>query len=370
MLAELHLSQFRNYASLDLEFAAGINLLLGANGQGKTNLLEAICFLALLRSFRTAQTRHLCRWGADAFLIRGTVVTPERRVQLALHYGDSRRLLVDRQPVTLASDFIGRFFAITFVPEDLELVKGAGSHRRRFLDIVASQLAPAYLAALQQYSHALKSRNALLRAERPDERAVRAFDQVLVERGSLLLAHRLRLAQRLSETLTQVAAQLYPAERQLTVRYGCSLPEVTVATPGAELAPTFAQALTEAWPRDVARQCTTRGPHRDDLHLYLDGRPLDTYGSEGQCRLAVLALKMAAAQLVMADRRQESVLWLVDDVVGELDERAKAAFFACLNQAAQVFLVATSPTVAAPLRPHATYQVQAGAVTPAPIAEA
>jgi DNA replication and repair protein RecF len=365
MLAELHLSQFRNYASLELAFAPGINLLLGANGQGKTNLLEAICFLALLRSFRTAQSKHLCRWGADAFLIRGVLTAGERRQQLALHYGEQRRLLVDRQPVALASDFIGRFFAITFVPEDIELVKGAGSHRRRFLDIVASQLAPAYLTALQQYNHALKSRNALLRAERPDERAVRAFDQVLVERGSVLLAHRLRLAERLGESLSQVAAQLYPAERALTMRYGCSVPGLTPGLAPEGYAAGFAQALAESWPRDVARQFTTRGPHRDDLHLYLDGRPLDTYGSEGQCRLAVLALKMAAAQLVTADRRQESVLWLVDDVVGELDDRAKAAFFACLDRAAQVFLVATSPTVAAPLQPRAVYHVQAGTVTPA-----
>ena len=204
----------------------------------------------------------------------------------------------------------------------------------------------------------------LLRQEKVDARSVRAYDTVLVDRGSLLLRLRHELLSRLGGDLVRVGGELFADDRQLSLRY---LP--SVVTPGDDLpareaiAEAFRDELIASYPRDLARQHTTRGPHRDDLLLCLDERPLADFGSEGQCRLAVLALKMAAGDLVLERRDDEPVIWLVDDVVGELDSRARRAFYRRLRQADQTFLVATGDLVLDDLPPACVYDVADARIT-------
>ncbi len=360
-LSSIVIQDFRNYERLELEPVPGVNLLVGLNGQGKTNLLEAIHYLSLLRSFRTTQLRTLVRWGQSTFQLRARIDGESRGCRLAIEHGQQRRLLVDRQPVQLASEFIGHFFCVTFVPEDIALVKGTASDRRRYLDILGSQLVPHYLAALQDYGKALKSRNALLRAERPDPRQVSSFDRVLADRGSFILMRRRELVGRLDEALVQVGDAMSRA-RELTMEYAASV-ELPADADESAAAESYRLALNESLERDLARRQTHRGPHRDDLRFRLRERLLGDYGSEGQCRLAALALKMAAGNLFMQRRQDDAVIWLVDDVVGELDAEARGAFFACLEQADQAFLVATDDHLAAELPVKAIYDVAGGRVT-------
>lgn len=363
VLTKLHLADFRNYQSLDLTFKPGINLFIGANGQGKSNLLEAIHYLSLLRSFRTTKISNLYRWTTGTFLIRGDIQTTDTSTtRLGVQYGSQRRLVVNRDPINLASDFIGRFFCVTFVPEDIQLVKGSATDRRRFLDILASQLYPPYLPALQAYGKALKARNTLLRADRVDPRQVRAYDQVLVDRGTTVFHYRFQLIDRLKQAVAQVAPELYPPNRQLTLRYAPTIDQQHQDQDA--IAQAFHRELQQALDRDIARAHTQRGPHRDELHIYLDDKLLSQFGSEGQSRLAVLALKMAAGQLVMHDKQEDTVIWLVDDVVGELDQRARTAFFDCLARAHQAFVVATGKDVIQGLTPNAVFNVEAGTVIP------
>ncbi len=361
-LHALHLSDFRNYDKLDLELVPGLNLLVGANGQGKTNLLEAIQFLSLLRSFRTTRLSHLHRWGTRLFRLRGELSTDHGERRLAVEHGPQRRLMVDGSLVSRASDFIRHFCCNTFVPEDIGLVKGTGSDRRRFLDMLTTQLVPGCMPLLQEYAHTLKARNALLRHPQPSDAAIRAYDKVLIDRGASLMIHRATLLANLAERLRTVGSQLFSAEQRLTLEY---LPSIRLALqqpPPEALRQAFQEELNAHRQQDLARQHTTRGPHRDEIRLALDDHPLDLYGSEGQCRLAVLALKMAAGDLLIADTRELPIIWLVDDVVGELDARARHAFYEHLRRADQTFLVATGDHALAELSPAIVFNVDSGRI--------
>lgn len=361
-IATLALTDFRNYATLEAEFPPGPVVLLGPNGQGKTNLLEAIYFLSLLRSFRTRQPRELLRWQQPCFRLRATVAEGERRRLLALEYGSQRQLRVDGQPISRASDFIGHLLAVAFVPEDLAVVKGVGSLRRRFCDVLLSQLDHAYLSLLQDYVKVLKSRNQLLRQGIPEPRALAAFDGVLSRCGAQLTRRRQAFFATFAPHLQAQAARLFPSEYQLSITYQ---PSVAAAADEDEAAGQAAllAALTAGTERDLRNRVTMTGPHRDDFSLELNGRALDVFGSEGQCRLSALALKLAALAQLSADLGPQRVILLVDDVIGELDPRARAAFLASIGQAAQVFLACTSTEVLPGLPPAALYQVAAGVLT-------
>ncbi len=337
MLQRLKLTDYRNYERLDLAFAPGITVLVGDNGQGKTNILEAVYFLSILRSFRTNRIRDLNRWTTRGFTIYGEVEVGEQVHRLGLEYQDrSRRLRVNGDNIKRASDFIGRFFAVAFIPEDIELVKGSASDRRRFLDISLSQLQPGYLTSLQQYDRALKSRNALLRDSGSDA-AARAFDQILAREGAAIIDHRNALFDELKEVLEQTSRDLLPAASELQIRYQPSISGKHEDSREQEIL----QVLASNRERDRLRGLTHAGPHRDDFTFRLDGKPLGSFGSEGQCRLAALSLKLAKARYFLDRKDAGEVILLIDDVIGELDQRGRQAFLGTLRQARQVLLACT-----------------------------
>ncbi|MFT5127878.1 MAG: DNA replication and repair protein RecF [Rhodothermales bacterium] len=350
ILSEIRLHDFRNYERLRLPLTPGITVLLGDNGQGKTSILEAIYFLSLLRSFRTHKPRHLSRWGQGEFTLHGVLQAENHEQRLAVrHGGDSRVLRHNGEPVARASDFIRQFFCVAFVPDDLGLMQGAGSERRRFLDIQLCQLCPSYLAAAQNYAKALKSRNSLLRREHSDTRAIAAFDSVLVPYGQQIIQRRDEYAAALSGEVGRLAPQMFAESCELRIRY----------RPSAK-SEALADALEQHRDRDIQRRQTQVGPHRDELVITLDGKSLSHFGSEGQCRLAALVLKMAAARLLSAADGDQPTMLLVDDVIGELDDGRRDAFFAALRPASQVCFACTSADVAESLAPATIIDVREG----------
>ena len=361
-LQRLVLENFRNYETLDVRFEPGRILLLGDNGQGKTNLLEAVHFLSLLRSFRSTKLEELRRWRQRQFTIRGEFDVSGQPLALGLEYGDKRRLRLDGAAVRRASDFIGRVPAVAFVPEDIELVKGSASGRRRFLDSGLTQVLVPYLNLLQTYDRALRSRNQLLRDAGAVAHAVRAFDRLLAASGARLMEWRGMFLQEFGEFLAPAAHQLLPAGSELTVRYqpAVNLP----AGPEKVRAEALFQALDQSWERDRAHGLTHPGPHRDDFGLGLNGKAVGCFGSEGQCRLVALVLRLALAEYLAAKKGAGSVLLLVDDVMGELDGRGRRAFLGALQRAGQVFVAATQPDLLAELAPATAFRVEAGGLTP------
>jgi DNA replication and repair protein RecF len=331
-LASLRLRDFRNYARFDGEFQPGFHILTGRNAQGKTNLLEAIYVLATLRSFRGVASAQMVRHGQKGWFI-GAHVLARADHELKLYWSPRERSLTrDGNPVRRLADFLGVLRAVAFCAEDIQLVKGPASRRRRFLDLLLSQTEPHYLPLLQRYAQALRSRNALLRQPKPDEASLESFTAELVARGVEILQHRRRLLPAILPLVQAAHQRISGGCEEVSLNY-----QSTVKGD-------FLVELRQAWPRERAMKATLVGPHRDELDLRLDGKSAAQFGSEGQKRSVVTALKIAQAEFLSGHHGGPPIL-LIDDIMGELDVRRRSGFLPLLERVhqsdSQVFMTCT-----------------------------
>lgn len=327
-LHTLALRDFRNFARLDVALPPEGIVLLGGNGQGKTNFLEAIHYLELFRSERAARDADLIRFGAPAFHVAAQVETPRaHEVRVGFEkQGKRKRLVFDGAEPPRLSEALGALPSVLFSPADVALVSGAPAVRRRYLDIVLALASRPYLAALQKYRGALVRRNAALRdAVRGGSRGgvdqrVAVWEEPLAEHGAVLWGERLAWVAQMASRFAALCAAI--GERApVTMRYASA---TAPAEPDREsLAGALAAALAEKRALDVRRGVTHAGPHRDDLVLELDGRELRAFGSAGQQRTAAIALRMLESA-TLRDRRGTIPLLLLDDPFAELDARRAA----------------------------------------------
>lgn len=344
-LARLELRDFRSYPQLALDFRPRTNVLVGPNGQGKTNVLEAIFYLATARSHRGARDAELLRWGAERFHLSARVV--REPIDVLLEIGWSRegrkQLRVGGKAETKLSNLIGRLNAVMFAPEDLSLLKGSPAVRRRFLDVELSQVSPAYFHHLQEYQRALAQRNAILKNEAPSP-SVRAllevFDDTLIAHGSQVAGRRFAAVAGLADRARAFHARLSDGREVLAVRYVSSLDPGDEPPDAEALARAFARRLAETRRDEEYRRTTLVGPHRDDLEVSIDGRDARVYASQGQQRSAVLALKLAELSQLRDAVGQEPVL-LLDDVSSELDSRRRHLLLEAVARNAQTFITTT-----------------------------
>jgi len=333
MLTSLELSRFRNFQHAELELSRGCNLLVGRNGQGKTSILEAVFFLSLLRSFRTTNLRHLCQQQAETFQVAGNLLHQNWRRRIEVRYGRERKFLLEDQPVRTAGEFIGQFQVVVFSPDDLQLIQGPATLRRRWLDMLLATSCPHYLTNLQEYANGLRQRNAALRRM---PQAAAAFEPSLATSGAALINARQELIHNLEPVIQEKFTRVLdsPSEFKLHLR---SQPETAQAS-------TFQEKLAATRQRDQDLGFTGTGPHLDDLIFLLNGHELRHHGSSGQCRLAALFLKLASAQWCRraANPRQQSTLMLVDDVMAELDQPSREIFCDELQRAEQLLLTCTN----------------------------
>lgn len=365
-LANLRLQSFRNYTGLDLPLEPGISLFVGRNGQGKSNVLEAVCYLALLRSFRTQTTVPLRQWSAPGFAIEGEVGSddPLSRHHLLVQSLDRRCLRLDGKPVERASDFINQFHCVPLVPEDIELIRGPARERRRFLDILCSQVQPGYLRHLQAHHEAVRSRNAVLRAgDAYPAHALAAYDEVLVVHGAEIECGRRRLVGHLNRGLEALGERLFAGgSPRLAAEYSSFAGE---AEELEELARVYREELARSQGRDLREGRTCVGPHLANLAIHLAGRPVARYGSEGECRLTALALRLASLGVIRAEAfADRAVVLLVDDVYGELDSPRREAFFRCVSEADQTLITGTEPPAELPVGGVRIFHVQQGEIHP------
>lgn len=369
-LSRLQVWDFRNLRHLDMTPGQGVTVLVGNNGQGKSNVLEALCYLGCLRSFRTQGIVDLKRWGADSFTLRGEVDGPDpgQRLTLAVSQGDKRYLQVNGAPVERASDYINRFLCVPLVPEDLEMAKGTAVVRRRFLDSTISQRWPAYLTELQRYRAAVASRNEVLRTpQHYPANVLNAYEELIVRHGARLEHLRRQHVEDLRQGLAELSAVLMGSAGQVfAVSYTCPGVQKGADLDSEQgLAAQLCEALRRNRERDGREGHTSVGPHRADLAITLGGRALATCGSEGECRLACLALRLAGLTMArQAGSMGKTAVALVDDVIGELDAARRAAFFDVVRQADQVIVTATVTPPELTGLVAATYRVQEGVVSP------
>jgi len=348
-LSRLHLRNWRNSAEQVVELPPEGVAIIGDNGQGKTNLLEAIYYLEIFRSFRGAPDEQLIRFGEEVFRVEGTLSAPgaaDRTLAAAFERRRRKKKVVvnGAEPERLG-DALGLVGAVIFSPVDVELVAGGPGERRRFLDIVLSLAEPGYLGALQRYRQALFQRNTLLR-QGASRTLVQAFDDTLVASGSRVIGARARwVARREASFAAQYARVAGGHPGFLAFVPSVDLPEPT--PPAEDVARAFRDQLERVAEREQARGMTLAGPHRDDLRFttqQADGQPLDlrTYGSGGQQRTAAIALRMVEAETIRETRGRESVI-LLDDVFAELDPGRSRRIIEWIDEAEGGQVILTSP---------------------------
>ena len=355
LLEQLELTDFRSYRTADVRFQPGPNVLVGRNAQGKTNVLEAIQYLATGSSHRTSSDAPLVRAGAEAAIIRARVRTDadrELRVEYELRPGGRSRARVGGQARPRVRDAIGLLRSVLFAPEDVQLVRGDPSDRRRFLDDLLTQRRPAYHAARQEYDRVLRQRNALLRAARGRGGAPAAtletWTDALVVAGSALLAARVAVVHALAGPTARAYADLLvddagPAA-EVRLDYQLSTGRAVQGRPGegvpdpAQLAVELRAGLDARVDAEVERGVTLAGPHRDDLLLTLSDLPAKGFASHGETWSLVLALRLASRE-VLFEVGDEPVV-LLDDVFAELDEYRRDRLAAHCRRFGQVLVTA------------------------------
>ncbi len=306
-ISRLTIRDFRNLVSLDLELPPGGVVILGENGHGKTNLLEAMYYLVLFRSVRSAKDRELVRFGTDGFFVGGTA---DHRVTAGYQVsGRKKKVTVDGNEVDKLSDAVGRIAAVWFSPDDRAMIFGGPSRRRRFLDILLALTHPGYLTALAAMRTGHRQRNAALRRGNP--MAARAFDEQLARRSAQIASARREWVAGWQNRYTALCSDL-GEPGSMTMSYYAHRQRAN------DTEETFRRDLADALERDVRRGMTTVGPHRDDLRLILDGHDLRRYGSAGQQRTAAVALRLLEAA-ALTERLGTPPVALYDDVFAEFD---------------------------------------------------
>lgn len=363
-LSKLALKNFRNYPALTVEFSPHTNVLIGQNAQGKTNLLEALYYLALARSHRTTNERELISFRQEFATVAGTVHTAVGTTQLELQLQrHGKKAKVNHLEQKRLSTYIGQMNVILFAPEDLNLIKGGPALRRRFIDMEFGQIDAQYLAALTRYRTVLKQRNKYLKLlqhrQDQDKLYLQVLSEQLAELGGVIVAKRLGFLHQLQQYANQVQQAITQEKEQLRFEYVSGTKNLvqnladeknSVAQDGQLAMVALSQRietqlltqLTALADKEIAQGTTLLGPHRDDLRVLLNGRNVQVYGSQGQQRTTVLALKLAEIDVMKAQTGEYPIL-LLDDVLSELDGQRQTQLLHTIQTKVQTFL--TSPAL-------------------------
>jgi DNA replication and repair protein RecF len=363
-IKHLTLSKFRNHDSTEVAFHPGVNLFAGDNGQGKTNLVEAVHYLATLNSHRTAGYIPLINWDSETAVIRARVAHAGREVLLdvELSRNNKNRVSVNRSATTRTRDILGYVQTVTFAPEDLDIVKKDPGNRRKFIDDLLVQLSPKMAGVISDYERVLKQRNALLKSARANGvkgaalSTLDAWDSQLLSLGSKLIAARGILMERLNPIVESAYAEIAVTRNKPKIAMKSSI--VAVGIPGfgddeesesldtlenfeeASVLETFEAKLKEVRTKELDRGLTLIGPQRDDLVLLLNGMPAKTYASHGEGWSYALALKLASRELLKLDGNFGDPILILDDVFAELDAKRRDRLATLVMDNEQVLITA------------------------------
>ncbi|MCA4133230.1 DNA replication/repair protein RecF [Arthrobacter sp. M4] len=371
-LEHLSLTDFRSYAQVDLKLGPGVTVLVGSNGIGKTNLMEAIGYLSTLGSHRVSSDGPLLRFGTDRAMIRGRLVRGDQAtiVELEINAGRANRGRINRGNPVRARDILGICQSVLFAPEDLALVKGDPSNRRRFLDELLVSLMPVHAATRSDYDRVLKQRNALLKSARSGkftsahEATLEVWDQHMARAGAQLLHARLQIVERLRPHLARAYAELTDGTKIADVAYRSTLEGVLdddggqelelqgATADGAtedlssvsieELASRYMRSFAAARRKELERGISMVGPHRDELVLSLGGAPAKGYASHGETWSMCLGLRLASYYVMLDDAMTggSAPILILDDVFAELDVQRRRKLAGIVASAEQVLVTA------------------------------
>lgn len=339
----VRLRNFRNYFAEDVSFSPHINLIVGSNGEGKSNLLESLFLLATTKSYRQAHEKDMVFIDRDNFYVSGEAVLQGNiKHTLEISYSqkqNKKQAKVSGVPVVRLADFIGILNVVCFSPDDLNIIKGAPGLRRRFLDILLSQIDRVYLSVLQQYGRVLRQRNECLKAVqrgrmRPTE--IWPWTEQLATLACQVTERRFKAVNELTTSYAAISKGINQGKENLSLKYMSSLVKNSHLYTPIE----FTESLQRRQTEEVARGITTIGPHRDDLFFLINGLSAADYASQGQQRTAVLSLKLAELEYMYKVTGDYPIL-LLDDVFSELDQKRRQLLLATLSDRVQALITGT-----------------------------
>jgi DNA replication and repair protein RecF len=357
----VRLTNFRNYKTAEVELSAGVNLLHGSNGQGKTNLVEAVNFFASLSSHRVAGTTPLIKQGEQAAIISVELAHEDRELLLEfeLNADSPNRARLNKSPVAKSKDILGYLNSVIFAPEDLDIVKRDPTNRRAFIDQLIIQFTPRMLGVYSDYERVLKQRNTLLKSARATGTkgdalsTLSAWDESLVKLGSEIIAARVSIAEKLSPGLVSNYQAIAKSNNEPRMFIKSSIlgsafadaedtetNEYLETGDREQIAKLFAEKLASVRPKELERGITLVGPHRDDLVLVLGTLPAKGYASHGESWSYALALRLASLEILKAESRLGDPILILDDVFAELDADRRAKLAELVKGNEQVIITA------------------------------
>jgi DNA replication and repair protein RecF len=370
-LNHIELKNFRNYRHLSLDLSRGTTVITGDNGQGKTNFLESIYYLSSGKSHRTASQKEIITDGQDYGLIRASVANgpKSRLIEIELRRDNSYRLRIDKVYSRKKSEFTSIVSAVIFSPDDLNLVKGSPIFRRNYLDNMLDITQKGFSRLRLQYQKTLNQRNSLIKSMnfkpglKPNA-TVEVWNQNLIGYGLQVMEYRLGLIAGMEEEFKNLVSYFFPdSNAQISYVPSWNRSSGLPLTSGQDISQQYARAMEQSWDKDLALKTTSTGPHRDDLVITLQGSDLRSFGSQGQQRIAAVALRLCELFYLKKEMGQSPVL-LLDDVMSELDVSRKRLLIEKLKDGFQTFITAAHINYLEelPLNIAAYYQVKDGRI--------
>lgn len=339
-IEKLKIINYRNYNHLQLEFHPKVNVFVGDNAQGKTNILEAIYMSGTGKSFRTNRDRDIIKFDKNQSYVKVEAQKRYANVHVELKLEDNKKKQIKLNGVSLTknSELLNNILVVIFSPEDLKLIKEGPSERRKFLDFEISNIKPFYYHHLMQYNKVLMQRNHLLRKANNLNKyksTLEVWDEKLVELGTLIILERIKFIKRIGTLSRLIHRKITDNMENLEVKYLNNVP----FEKDDDIVNQFHRNLKKAIEIDINRGMTTVGPHRDDLGIYINGIDARNYGSQGQQRTSALSLKLAEIELIKAEALEYPIL-LLDDVMSELDQSRQKYLIKSLKDV-QIFITTT-----------------------------
>jgi len=344
-IKNMKLKDFRNYEKLDIDFSNKVNVIIGENAQGKTNLLEAIYVLAFTKSYRTLQDKELINWNKAFAKINGIIQKSNQTIPLEIifhHQGKkAKKNHIEQKKL---SDYIGLLNVVMFAPEDLSLVKGSPQFRRRFLNMEISQIEPIYVYHLSQYQQILKQRNQLLKffqqQKSNDEYSLEIFTEQLIQQATKIIKKRFEFLHLLKKWAIPIHKEISRQKELLNINYSSSV-KVLEDDDEDKIKEKYKIAFDSIKQNEIRRGTTLIGPHRDDLTFQINGIDVKLYGSQGQQRTTSLSLKLAEIDLIFSIKKHYPIL-LLDDVLSELDNYRQSHLLNTIQGKVQTFVTTTN----------------------------
>ncbi|MED4884522.1 MULTISPECIES: DNA replication/repair protein RecF [Bacillus] len=344
-MKELVLENFRNYESLQLTFDNKVNVILGENAQGKTNVLEAIYVLAMAKSHRTSNDKDLIRWDEEYAKIEGRVEKRHTSIPLELTISKKGKKAksnhIEQQRL---SQYVGNLNVVMFAPEDLHLVKGSPQVRRRFIDMEIGQISPVYLHDISQYQKVLQQRNHYLKQlqanKQHDKTMLEVLNEQLITLAVKIVQKRFEFIRLLEEWAQPIHSGISRGLEKLKIDYRPSI-DVLEDDDWSKMVEVFEEKISSQKEREIERGVTLIGPHRDELVFMVNGKNVHTFGSQGQQRTTALSVKLAEIELICSEIGEYPVL-LLDDVLSELDDFRQSHLLNTIREKVQTFVTTTS----------------------------